>query len=62
MVQVVEVLPDPRFGALALDVGGGCSRRGAAGAEAAQSGRSSAGSRGGPEDQHGPGRSLNVPN
>lgn len=38
MVQVVEVLPDSRFGALALDVGSGSSGGGVAGGKTAQGG------------------------
>lgn len=53
MVDIVEVLSDPRFRALALGVGGGSSRGDVAGGQAAQSGQTSAAQNRSPEDQHG---------
>lgn len=52
VVQVVEVLSDPRLGTLALDVPSGCC---GAGGQAAQSGQTSEAESREPERQHGPG-------
>lgn len=52
MVQVVEVLPDPWFGALALDVGSGGSGGGSAGGQAAHSGQNCAAESRSSEERH----------
>lgn len=54
MVNIVEVLSDPRFWALALDVCSGTSRGGVAGRRTAQHGQSSVAQKGHTaEDKHG---------
>jgi len=53
VVNIVEVLPDPRLRALALDVCSGGSGGIVADGQAARGGQASAAAGGSPEEQHG---------